>query len=75
MDGDGASRYYDKKFKPAFGLECKAILKAREEMGLTNIKVMIPFCRTPEEGKKVIEIMKEFGLGAGRKWIRSLCNV
>ncbi|HEC68352.1 MAG TPA: phosphoenolpyruvate synthase/pyruvate phosphate dikinase, partial [Candidatus Desulfofervidus auxilii] len=61
----GASRYYDEKFKPAFGLECKAILKAREEMGLTNIKVMIPFCRTPEEGKKVIEIMKEFGLVQG----------
>ncbi|MDL1956820.1 MAG: phosphoenolpyruvate synthase [Candidatus Desulfofervidus auxilii] len=61
----GASRYYDEKFKPAFGLECKAILKARNEMGLTNIKVMIPFCRTPEEGKKVIEAMKEFGLVQG----------
>ena len=52
----GASRYYDEKFKPAFGLECKAIKKARDEMGLTNIKPMIPFCRTPAEGKKVIEI-------------------
>lgn len=61
----GASRYYDEKFKPAFGLECKAILKARDEFGLTNIKVMIPFCRTPEEGKKVIEVMKEFGLVQG----------
>jgi len=61
----GASRYYDETFKPAFGLECKAILKAREEMGLTNIKVMVPFCRTPEEGKKVIEVMKEFGLVQG----------
>ncbi|HDD35748.1 MAG TPA: phosphoenolpyruvate synthase, partial [Candidatus Desulfofervidus auxilii] len=61
----GASRYYDEKFKPAFGLECKALLKAREEMGLTNIKVMVPFCRTPEEGKKVIEAMKEFGLVQG----------
>jgi pyruvate,water dikinase len=61
----GASRYYDEKYKPAFGLECKAIKKAREEMGLTNIKPMIPFCRTPEEGKKVIETMKEFGLVQG----------
>jgi len=61
----GASRYYDDEFKPAFGLECKAILKAREEFGLTNIKVMIPFCRTVEEGKKVIEVMKEFDLNQG----------
>ena len=58
----GASRYYDKKFKPAFGLECEAIKKVRDEMGLTNVKVMVPFCRTPEEGRKVIEAMKEFGL-------------
>jgi pyruvate,water dikinase len=61
----GASRYYDEKFKPAFGLECKALKKARDEMGLTNIKPMIPFCRTPEEGRKVIEIMNEFGLKQG----------
>ncbi len=61
----GASRYYDEKFKEAFGLECKAILKARDEMGLTNIKVMVPFCRTPEEGKKVIDTMAEFGLIQG----------
>jgi len=61
----GASRYYDKKFKPAFGLECQAIKKVREEMGLTNVKVMVPFCRTPEEGRKVIEAMEEFGLRRG----------
>jgi len=61
----GASRYYDNKFKPAFGLECRALKKARDEMGLTNIKPMIPFCRTPDEGKKVIEIMNEFGLKQG----------
>ncbi len=61
----GASRYYDKKFKPAFGLECQAIKKAREEMGLTNVKVMVPFCRTPEEGRKVIGAMEEFGLKQG----------
>jgi pyruvate,water dikinase len=61
----GASRYYDKKFKPAFGLECEALKKARNEMGLTNIKPMIPFCRTPDEGRKVVEIMKEYGLTQG----------
>ena len=61
----GASRYYDEKFKDAFGLECKAILKVRGEMGLTNIKVMVPFCRTPEEGQKVIDTMREFGLVQG----------
>ncbi len=62
----GASRYYDENFKPAFGLECKAILKAREEFGLTNIKVMVPFCRTVEEGRRVIETMNEFGLTQGK---------
>jgi len=61
----GASRYYDEKFKPAFGLECRALKKARDEMGLTNIKPMIPFCRTPEEGRKVIQIMNEYGLKQG----------
>ena len=58
----GASRYYDPKFKEAFSLECKAMKIVREDMGLTNIIPMIPFCRTPEEGKKVIEVMKEYGL-------------
>jgi len=58
----GASRYYDPKFKTAFGLECMAMKKAREEMGFTNVVPMIPFCRTPEEGKKVIEVMRENGL-------------
>ncbi|MEK7572442.1 MAG: phosphoenolpyruvate synthase [Patescibacteria group bacterium] len=58
----GASRYYDPKFKEAFGLECKAMKIVREDMGLTNVIPMIPFCRTPEEGKKVIEVMKEYGL-------------
>ncbi len=61
----GASRYYDEKFLPAFELECKALHKARDEMGLTNIKIMVPFCRTPEEGKRVLELMKKFGLIQG----------
>ena len=63
----GASRYYDDKFRSSFGLECEAIKKVREEMGLTNVKVMVPFCRTPEEGKKVIETMASFGLKQGEK--------
>ncbi|PIR68699.1 phosphoenolpyruvate synthase, partial [Candidatus Nomurabacteria bacterium CG10_big_fil_rev_8_21_14_0_10_03_31_7] len=58
----GASRYYDPKFKDAFGLECKAMKIVREDMGLTNVIPMVPFCRTPEEGKKVIDVMKEYGL-------------
>ncbi|RYG47435.1 MAG: phosphoenolpyruvate synthase, partial [Chitinophagaceae bacterium] len=62
----GASRYYSPLYRKGFELECKAILKAREEMGLTNIKVMIPFCRTPEEGKRVISVMKEAGLDRSR---------
>ncbi|MBI5729076.1 MAG: phosphoenolpyruvate synthase [Candidatus Magasanikbacteria bacterium] len=62
----GASRYYDEKFKPAFKLECAAIKKVREEWGLKNVIVMIPFCRTVEEGKKVLATMKEFGLERGQ---------
>lgn len=58
----GASRYYHPKFKDAFTLECRALKKVREEFGLTNIIPMIPFCRTPEEGAKVIEVMTAAGL-------------
>jgi pyruvate,water dikinase len=61
----GASRYYNDLYKAGFKLECDAILKVRDEMGLTNVKVMIPFCRTVEEGEKVIAIMKAFGLDRG----------
>ncbi|WP_339137469.1 MAG: phosphoenolpyruvate synthase [Candidatus Electrothrix sp. GW3-4] len=61
----GASRYYDPKYRPAFELECQGLLKARNDMGLDNIKLMVPFCRTPEEGKKVIEVMKDCGLVQG----------
>src|SRR4029077_5110210 len=53
----GASRYYSKAYKPAFGLECRAIRKVREEMGLDNVVVMIPFCRTVEELIKVKAVM------------------
>lgn len=61
----GASRYYDEKYRPAFGLECRAIKKVRDVMGLTNVIPMVPFCRTPEEGKKVIDVMSEFDLRRG----------
>lgn len=62
----GASRYYSPQFLPAFKLECQAIKKVREKMGLTNLKVMVPFCRTVEEGKRVQEVMAENGLKRGQ---------
>lgn len=62
----GASRYYHERYKDGFRLECKAMKIVREEMGFTNVKLMIPFCRTPEEGRKVVELMKEFGLERGK---------
>lgn len=58
----GASRYYSPLYKEGFRLECEALKRVRNDMGLTNVKLMIPFCRTPEEGRKVLEVMKEFGL-------------
>jgi pyruvate,water dikinase len=61
----GASRYYAQAFEPAFAMECAALKKVRNDMGLTNVKVMIPFCRTVKEGKKVIEVMKKYGLVQG----------
>ncbi len=61
----GASRYYSDAYKEAFGLECRAIKKVREEMGLKNVVVMVPFCRTVEELVKVKEVMKEYGLQRG----------
>ncbi len=61
----GASRYYDPRFREAFRLECEALRRVRTEKGLTNVKVMVPFCRTPDEGRKVIKTMEEFGLKQG----------
>jgi len=58
----GASRYYDERYMPGFGLECEAVLRVRNEMGLTNVKVMIPFCRTLKEAKQVLQTMESFGL-------------
>ncbi|MCD6258318.1 MAG: phosphoenolpyruvate synthase [Helicobacteraceae bacterium] len=73
----GASRYYDDSYKEAFALECEALRVVRDEMGLSNVKVMIPFVRTPEEGKKVIEIMHECGLSQGKNdlEIYAMCEI
>ncbi len=61
----GASRYYNPRYKEGFRLECEAMKVVRNEMGLTNVKLMIPFCRTAEEGKKVVAVMDSFGLKRG----------
>jgi len=66
----GASRYYDEKFRPAFEMECQTIKRAREEFGLKNIWVMVPFCRTPEEGKKVLDLMAKNGLKRGEDGLK-----
>jgi pyruvate,water dikinase len=61
----GASRYYDERYREAFGLECRALRKVREDFGLTNVKIMVPFCRTPEEGRRVQAEMAKHGLRRG----------
>lgn len=66
----GASRYYDPKYKAAFILECKALAKVRNEMGLNNLKILIPMCRTVEEGLKVMEIMAANGLKRGENGLQ-----
>lgn len=63
----GASRYYNVRYKEGFRLECEAMKRVRDEMGLTNVKLMIPFCRTLEEGKKVIDLMNDYGLKRGER--------
>ncbi|RQN38225.1 phosphoenolpyruvate synthase [Paraburkholderia tropica] len=62
----GASRYYSPLYREGFALECRAIRRLRETMGFTNVIVMIPFCRTPEEADRVLEVMKGNGLERGR---------
>ena len=73
----GASRYYDDRYKAGFKLECLALQRAREDMGLVNIKPMIPFCRTVEEGQKVIALMAEHGLvqGENELEIYAMCEL
>jgi pyruvate,water dikinase len=62
----GASRYYDERYREGFALECRAVKRVREEMGFVNVKVMIPFCRTLEEGRRVLAEMKQNELERGR---------
>ncbi|MDG6347960.1 phosphoenolpyruvate synthase [Luteimonas sp. 8-5] len=73
----GASRYVDPSFKDAFALECQAVKRVREEMGLDNLWVMIPFVRTLDEGRKVIEVLRENGLvqGDGGLKIIMMCEI
>lgn len=73
----GASRYCDKSYKEAFEWECEALKMLRDDMGLTNIKIMLPFVRTPQEGKKVIEIMNAKGLtqGVNGLEIYAMCEI
>jgi pyruvate,water dikinase len=73
----GASRYVDPSFKDAFALECRAMKKVREEMGLTNAWVMIPFVRTLDEGRKVVDVLTENGLRRGENGLKviMMCEV
>jgi len=61
----GASRYYDDRYREGFVLECEAMKKVRNEIGLTNVKLMVPFCRTVEEGKRVVKVMADNGIVQG----------
>jgi len=73
----GASRYYDESYKEAFEWECEALKILRDDMGLTNIKIMLPFVRTPDEGRKVISIMNSKGLVQGEKGLKlyAMCEI
>jgi pyruvate,water dikinase len=66
----GASRYYHPKYQEAFELECKAMKMVREAMGLENLKIMIPFCRTLKEAKKVVDLMADYGLKRGENGLQ-----
>jgi pyruvate, water dikinase len=73
----GASRYYDEDYQEGFALECFAMGKVRDEMGLTNVKLMIPFCRTVEEGRLVVAEMRKHGLIQGQNGLEiyMMCEV
>jgi len=73
----GASRYVSESFRPCFELECRALKKVRDEMGLTNVEVMIPFVRTVDEGKQVVELLSENGLRRGENGLKIImvCEV
>lgn len=73
----GAARYYSPSFEPAFALEVKALRHVREQFGLTNVKVMVPMCRTVSEGKKVVSLLRKYGLTRGQKGLEVyvMCEV
>ena len=73
----GASRYYNPRYQPGFALECRAMKKVRDEMGLTNLKLMVPFCRTVDEGRRVIAEMEKHGLkrGEGGLEVYVMCEI
>ncbi len=73
----GASRYYDARYAEGFALECAALARVRDEMGLTNVRVMIPFCRTVEEAKRVLAVMAENGLRQGENGVEvyGMCEI
>jgi pyruvate,water dikinase len=66
----GASRYYSEKYREAFALECKAIRKVREEIGMENVAIMIPFCRTVEEADKILAVLSDYELERGRNALK-----
>ncbi|MFW6117428.1 MAG: phosphoenolpyruvate synthase [Thermoproteota archaeon] len=66
----GASRYYSDRYKPGFALECRAIKRVRQKMGMNNVVIMIPFCRTIEEAKKVTQVLEENGLKRGKNGLQ-----
>ncbi|MDI3544244.1 MAG: pyruvate, water dikinase [Candidatus Woesearchaeota archaeon] len=73
----GASRYYSEEYKAAFELECASLKRVRDEIGLNNVQIMVPFCRTVDEGKKVIEILANNGLRQGENGLEiyAMCEV
>ena len=73
----GASRYYDPRYQAGFALECRAMKKVRDEMGLANVNLMIPFCRTVKEGRRVLAAMAEHGLtrGVNRLEVYVMCEI
>ena len=73
----GASRYYSQQYREAFEWECEALKRVRDDMGLDNVKVMLPFVRTPEEGRKAIAVMNEAGLVQGENGLEiyAMCEI
>jgi pyruvate, water dikinase len=73
----GASRYYSPQYRDGFALECRALRRLREEMGFTNVVVMIPFCRSPDEADRVLKVTAENGLARGKNGLEvyMMCEI